>query len=239
MNLNFDLPKVKDSIKFISQRKIREGVYDITASLSKAMDRDDAASLFRETVTGKASMVAGSYRIVDQQNNVIRFAARTTRKLKNYSDCASMTSVGNSEFTDVAGSIWAVVEEDGARYLVCNEQDDLDDILATHASRMGVTASYMANPVKAAKGDFASVISDTGALAYGFIGSTAEGKPTFINMDSQTVSMLDTATVIEALEPDVKCDLAALSSADYNKVFAYLMKVYPQLIPEYRNLVGA
>ena len=165
------LNTAKPSLSVVSFRKMTGGVYDVTASLSGVSSRDDVASLFRETVKGRMAMVAGSYRwLKSRDNNIVRFTAKSTAIVKGYSDCAKMTSIGNSQFTDTAGDIWSVLEDGDDRFLVLNSKDDLDDLLAEHKARgLPLTAAYMSHEIAIKPNDFAAMVTSDGNVAYGFV----------------------------------------------------------------------
>lgn len=238
----FDMPEVKPNVSIIAYRRISDGVFDVSAVVSHD-DRDTVADRFRDITKGRMALVAGSYRslkgIGDKR---CRFAARSTSTFKPYADVASMTELGNGDFVDTAENIWNVLQDGDERYLVLQSKDDLADILEQFKARKGlaITASHLTTPVEAHPGDFASVIDDSGALAYGFIGHK-DKQLTLFDVAKQTAVPFKPENLIEAYYDDERRpDIATLQSGDMQKIWAYLSKVFPaEYIKQYKAAVGA
>lgn len=234
------LDKPKANLRVASFRKMTNGVYDVTAVVSGVSSRDDTASLFRETVGGRMAMISGSFREVETYRNTVRFTAKATATVKGYSDCASMTSIGNSQFTDTAGDIWSVLEDKGDRYLVLNSQDDLDDLLTEHRARgLPLTAACMSKEVDLRVNDFAAMVTDEGSIVYGFAAKQND-KAVLLDPVTRIVHNIDFACIVDAVEPTKKADWAALASSDLKVIFDYLSKIYPpEFIRAYKAQIGA
>ena len=236
---NLVIPKVADKMNIVSFRKMTDKAYDVTAKTTGSLERDDVATLYRTAVKGRAAMLPGSYRVVSKADGIVRFAAKVTALVKNFADCASMTSMGNNEFGDTAGAIWKVQKDGDDRFLVCTSKDDFEDLLNEHVSRFPVTASYMSRPVEVASGDFAAVVGDDARVIYGFVGVNA-GRKVFLDVASQRVTPLEVNCVIDAVVPDKPFDVASASRMDMKEVWAYLSQIYPaDFITKYKQAVGA
>lgn len=237
-------PKKKPTMQVVSYRRMTGGVYDITAKFAPHIGRDDAASLFRETTGGKMAMIAGTFRdVLCRDGDMMRFAAKATATVKTYSDSASMTSIGNGEFTDTAGDVWSVVEDGGDRFLVLNSQDDLDDLLNEHKARgLPLTATQQSHVVETASCDYAAMVTEEGHLVYGIVnkGKDANAVPVLYDMERKAAYRLDAARVVDAVPLKKQIDMASLSASDLKEVFTFLSKVYPpEFLAKWRSLIGA
>jgi hypothetical protein len=236
-----------------SHINLGDNMIKVVATVHGVNNEADFNVAISSMTNGKGRVIPGSF------NKRERIAVATVvANAQSKPLDASFTVLTASTAMDPSGIIWSVVNQDGAKRVVLESNDDLAEILAARQARRKI----FANPIEGAglatanfnNGDLIRYVDSASKTTnWGFVFDTVEGvqvaKEDFTTVNIKPEMIVATVSRNKLDEKarkmiDPIMITAKLSSEKLSQIMTYLTKAFPkgamanELFAKYRKLAG-